>query len=439
MMLVARLAEGERHVRLHGGRRALPPGPSAQLAPHGADRVGRRGDHPIEAWCGGGHALQPLGDVGPLGSPEPRRAKPGPTGPSAGVVPGSSPRDDSQWWAGRRTRHASVHGNARRRPDDAARRHPGRRPRPDDPRHRAGADPSEAPTTAGDAPTGGAADSPPDPGPRRLYKSRDDRMIARRLRRHRRVLRHRRRHRAHHRRRPRVRRRRRPARLRSPRGCSCPSGRAGPRDRPAAAPRRSPARSRSCSRSGRCCPFTAARSAAGMGRPLRVARLPRAGGARDLVPGFRVSIPPVGGVRDVLRRAGFGLALLAVCGILALAGAWATAAGGGVVVAAVVIVAGLVARRRRLPRRRALADPPRARARAAGRRRVGRERRHRRRRRRPPVPPVDGGPGARHATASASATSSSTCATRSCPPATAACTSTSASASRRSSSRATSA
>src|SRR6185295_19336313 len=51
--------------------------------------------------------------------------------------------------------------------------------------------------------------------------------------------------------------------------------------------------------------------------------------------------PSVGGVRDVLRRAGFGLALLAVCGILALAGAWATAAGGGVVVAAVVIVAGL--------------------------------------------------------------------------------------------------
>src|SRR3954471_1577137 len=51
--------------------------------------------------------------------------------------------------------------------------------------------------------------------------------------------------------------------------------------------------------------------------------------------------PSVGGVRDVLRRAGFGLALLAVCGILALAGAWATAAGGGVVVAGVVIVAGL--------------------------------------------------------------------------------------------------
>src|SRR4051812_49849009 len=42
----------------------------------------------------------------------------------------------------------------------------------------AGADPSEAPTTAGDAPTGGAAHSSPGPGPRRLYKSADDRMIA---------------------------------------------------------------------------------------------------------------------------------------------------------------------------------------------------------------------------------------------------------------------
>jgi phage shock protein PspC (stress-responsive transcriptional regulator) len=51
--------------------------------------------------------------------------------------------------------------------------------------------------------------------------------------------------------------------------------------------------------------------------------------------------PAVGSARDVLRRAGFGLALLAVCGILAIAGAWATAAGGGVVVAGVVIVAGL--------------------------------------------------------------------------------------------------
>jgi phage shock protein PspC (stress-responsive transcriptional regulator) len=51
--------------------------------------------------------------------------------------------------------------------------------------------------------------------------------------------------------------------------------------------------------------------------------------------------PGTSGVRDVLRRAGFGVALLAVCGLLALGGAWATAAGGGVVVAVVVIVAGL--------------------------------------------------------------------------------------------------
>jgi phage shock protein PspC (stress-responsive transcriptional regulator) len=51
--------------------------------------------------------------------------------------------------------------------------------------------------------------------------------------------------------------------------------------------------------------------------------------------------PAASGTRDVLRRAGFGVALLAVCGLLALGGAWATAAGGGVVVAVTVIVAGL--------------------------------------------------------------------------------------------------
>jgi phage shock protein PspC (stress-responsive transcriptional regulator) len=51
--------------------------------------------------------------------------------------------------------------------------------------------------------------------------------------------------------------------------------------------------------------------------------------------------PAASGTRDVLRRAGFGVALLAVCGLLALGGAWATAAGGGVVVAVAVIVAGL--------------------------------------------------------------------------------------------------
>jgi phage shock protein PspC (stress-responsive transcriptional regulator) len=51
--------------------------------------------------------------------------------------------------------------------------------------------------------------------------------------------------------------------------------------------------------------------------------------------------PAATGTRDILRRAGLGVALLAVCGLLAIGGAWATAAGGGVLVAAVVIVAGL--------------------------------------------------------------------------------------------------
>jgi phage shock protein PspC (stress-responsive transcriptional regulator) len=50
---------------------------------------------------------------------------------------------------------------------------------------------------------------------------------------------------------------------------------------------------------------------------------------------------PAGSPRDVLRRAGLGLALLALCGVLAMGGAWATAVGGGTVVAIVVIVAGL--------------------------------------------------------------------------------------------------
>ncbi|MEA2270366.1 MAG: hypothetical protein QOC64_2976 [Solirubrobacteraceae bacterium] len=50
---------------------------------------------------------------------------------------------------------------------------------------------------------------------------------------------------------------------------------------------------------------------------------------------------PSGSARDILRRAGLGLALLALCGLLAIGGAWATAVGGGAVVAIVVIVAGL--------------------------------------------------------------------------------------------------
>jgi phage shock protein PspC (stress-responsive transcriptional regulator) len=50
---------------------------------------------------------------------------------------------------------------------------------------------------------------------------------------------------------------------------------------------------------------------------------------------------PSGSPRDILRRAGLGVALLALCGVLAIGGAWATAVGGGGVVAIVVIVAGL--------------------------------------------------------------------------------------------------
>jgi phage shock protein PspC (stress-responsive transcriptional regulator) len=50
---------------------------------------------------------------------------------------------------------------------------------------------------------------------------------------------------------------------------------------------------------------------------------------------------PAGSPRDVLRRAGLGLLLLALCGFLAMGGAWATAAGGGTTVAVLVIVAGI--------------------------------------------------------------------------------------------------
>jgi phage shock protein PspC (stress-responsive transcriptional regulator) len=48
-----------------------------------------------------------------------------------------------------------------------------------------------------------------------------------------------------------------------------------------------------------------------------------------------------GSSQDLLRRAGLGVALLALSGLLAIGGAWATAAGGGTVVAIIVIVAGL--------------------------------------------------------------------------------------------------
>src|SRR3954470_18237019 len=47
------------------------------------------------------------------------------------------------------------------------------------------------------------------------------------------------------------------------------------------------------------------------------------------------------GTGDILRRAGLGLAILALCCLLALGGAWAAAVGGDVAVAIAVIVAGV--------------------------------------------------------------------------------------------------
>ena len=322
------------------------------------------------------------------------------------------------------TRHASIHGNARRRPDDAARRHPGRRFRVRRPPAAAGRpDPSEAPTTAGAAPTGGAADSSPDPGPRRLYKSR---------------------------RRPHGRAASAPASPStspstpsscasspsrscspaapacsptSPRGCSCPSATRGPPT----------GRGRTATIVGAVAlvlavcavlPFGTAPSGAGTGAAPSCRSSSsgwRGWGSGTWLPG---SIPPVGGARDVLRRAGFGLALLAVCGILALAGAWATAAGGGAVVAAVVIVAGLwLVAAAFVGGARWLILPALALALPAGvvsaanvdiDGGVGDR----------AVPPGHREPGARHVPPRRRAASSSTCATRSCPPATAACTST---------------
>jgi phage shock protein PspC (stress-responsive transcriptional regulator) len=201
-----------------------------------------------------------------------------------------------------------------------------------------GADPSDAPTSAGDAPTGGAAHTSPDPGPRRLYKSRDDRMIAgvcagiaeyfaidavivRVI----------------------------AVALVFAGGAGLlayvaawllvPERDAGPSERP-----------------GRTATIAGA-----VALVLAVCALPFWGGPfggwnwsgpfvwlifvglAGLGVWYLASAehPAIGGARDILRRAGFGLALLAVSGLLALAGAWATAAGGGVVVAVVVIVAGL--------------------------------------------------------------------------------------------------
>jgi phage shock protein PspC (stress-responsive transcriptional regulator) len=51
---------------------------------------------------------------------------------------------------------------------------------------------------------------------------------------------------------------------------------------------------------------------------------------------------PVGSTRDVLIAAALGVGLLALCCCIFVAGAWAAAAGGGTVVAALVIAAGLM-------------------------------------------------------------------------------------------------
>jgi phage shock protein PspC (stress-responsive transcriptional regulator) len=200
-------------------------------------------------------------------------------------------------------------------------------------------DPSEAPTTAGDAPTGGAAHSSSDPAPRRLYKSADDRMIAgvcagiaeyfaidavivRVI----------------------------AVALVFAGGAGLlayvaawllvPERDAGPAERPG----------RTATIVGAVALVLAVAAVTSFhGGPfggwhwsgpfVSLVFLGLAGlGIWYLASGEH---PSVGGVRDVLRRAGFGLALLAVCGILALAGAWATAAGGGAIVAGVVIVAGL--------------------------------------------------------------------------------------------------
>src|SRR3954462_6898443 len=202
-----------------------------------------------------------------------------------------------------------------------------------------GTDPSEAPTTAGDAPTGGAAPSSPDPGPRRLYKSADDRMIAgvcagiaeyfaidavivRVI----------------------------AVALVFAGGAGLlaylaawllvPERDAGPSERPG----------RTATIVGAVALVLAVGAVTSFhggpfggwhwsGPSVSLVFLGLAGlGIWYLASGEH---PSVGGARDVLRRAGFGLALLAVCGILALAGAWATGAGGGIVVAGVVIVAGL--------------------------------------------------------------------------------------------------
>jgi phage shock protein PspC (stress-responsive transcriptional regulator) len=197
-------------------------------------------------------------------------------------------------------------------------------------------DPSEAPTSRSDAPAGGAAHLSPDPGPRRLYKSSDDRMIAGVC-----------------------------AGIAEYFGIDVvivrviavalvfaggagllaylaawllvPNSDADPDDRPG----------RTATIAGAIalvlavCAVTSFRGFGwGWSGPfVSLVFVGLAGlGIWYLASGEH---PSTGSARDVLRRAGFGLALLAVCGILAIAGAWATAAGGGAIVAGVVIVAGL--------------------------------------------------------------------------------------------------
>ena len=105
---------------------------------------------------------------------------------------------------------------------------------------------------------------------------------------------------------------------------------------------------------------------------------------------------PEGDARAVLRAMALGLALIAVCFVLAIAGAWAAAAGGN------GVVAGHRHRGRRRPDRRrllrllgALAHPARAGPRAARRRRRRRRPRRQRRHRRGHVPPGQRRRGAR--------------------------------------------
>lgn len=212
-------------------------------------------------------------------------------------------------------------------------------PDPATPRASGEFDPSEAPTSASDAPTGGAAHSSPDPGPRRLYKSRDDRMIAgvcagiAEYFRIDAVI------------------------VRVIAVALVFAGGAGLLAYVAAwllvpDPDADPAE-----RPGRTATIAGAIAlvlAVGAITSFHGGPFGGWGWSGPFVSLVFVGLaglgiwylasgehPSTGSVRDVLRRAGFGLALLAVCGILAIAGAWATAAGGGVVVAIAVIVGGL--------------------------------------------------------------------------------------------------